>query len=49
VGADGVKSLLPGIVTGIKNIPHATGDAAYRCILPTDLMLADNPFFDTQT
>jgi salicylate hydroxylase len=40
VGADGVKSTLREAVTGLDNLTP-TGDAAYRAVLPTDLMLED--------
>ncbi|THH15909.1 hypothetical protein EW146_g4651 [Bondarzewia mesenterica] len=41
VGADGVKSMLQAVVTGKSSAPRATGDAAYRAIIPTDVMLKD--------
>ena len=41
VGADGVKSKLQKVVTGLDDQPTPTGDAAYRAIVPTDLMLQD--------
>ena len=50
VGADGVKSMLQAAVTGKSSAPRATGDAAYRAIIPTDVMLRDpelRPFVET--
>ena len=41
VGADGVKSRLQKVVTGLDDQPTPTGDAAYRAIVPTDLMAQD--------
>ena len=41
VGADGVKSLIQEIVLGHANPAEATGDAAYRAIIPTELLLDD--------
>jgi salicylate hydroxylase len=41
VGADGVKSTLQKAVTGLDDKPTPTGDAAYRAIVHTDLMLKD--------
>lgn len=41
VGADGVKSKLQKVVTGLDDQPTPTGDAAYRAIVPTDLMVQD--------
>lgn len=41
VGADGVKSVLQKVVTGLDDQPTPTGDAAYRAIVPTDLMIQD--------
>ncbi|KAI0032304.1 FAD/NAD-P-binding domain-containing protein [Vararia minispora EC-137] len=41
VGADGVKSRLQAVVTGKESSPEPTGDAAYRAIIPADVMLAD--------
>lgn len=49
VGADGVKSLVQKVVLGKENPALATGDAAYRAIIPTSVMLADpdlEPFVD---
>lgn len=39
VGADGVKSRVQAVVTGKQSDPEPTGDAAYRAIVPTELML----------
>ncbi|KAI8976310.1 FAD/NAD-P-binding domain-containing protein [Trametes punicea] len=50
VGADGVKSLVQQVVLGHTNPAEPTGDAAYRAIIPTDLLLKDpdlKPFVDT--
>jgi 2-polyprenyl-6-methoxyphenol hydroxylase-like FAD-dependent oxidoreductase len=50
VGADGVKSTMQKAVTGLDDKPTPTGDAAYRVIVHTDLMLADpelRPFVET--
>ncbi|EJD02574.1 FAD/NAD-binding domain-containing protein [Fomitiporia mediterranea MF3/22] len=41
VGADGVKSMVREIVLGEPTAATATGDAAYRAIIPTEKMLAD--------
>jgi len=41
VGADGVKSTLQKTVTGLDDRPMPTGDAAYRAVVCTDLMLQD--------
>jgi len=41
VGADGVKSTLQKAVTGLDDRPTPTGDAAYRAVVCTDLMLED--------
>ena len=41
IGADGVKSIVQKAVTGLDDAPIPTGDAAYRAIIPTDLMLQD--------
>jgi salicylate hydroxylase len=41
IGADGVKSRIQGVVTGRESAPQPTGDAAYRAVIPTDIMLAD--------
>ena len=50
VGADGVKSTLQKAVTGLDDRPTPTGDAAYRAVVCTDLMLEDpelRPFVET--
>lgn len=52
IGADGVKSVVRGIVTGHPGHDPAepTGDAAYRAIVPTELLLKDpelKPFVET--
>jgi len=41
VAADGVKSSLQKAVTGLEDAPTPTGDAAYRAVIPTDLMFED--------
>jgi salicylate hydroxylase len=41
IGADGVKSIVQKAVTGLDDAPTPTGDAAYRAIVHTDLMLQD--------
>ena len=41
VAADGVKSTLQKVVTGLDDKPTPTGDAAYRAVIPTDFMLED--------
>ncbi|KAL4247676.1 FAD/NAD(P)-binding domain superfamily protein [Abortiporus biennis] len=41
IGADGVKSFLQQAVLGRTNPARATGDAAYRAIIPTDFMHED--------
>ena len=41
IGADGVKSRLQKVVTGLDDAPIPTGDAAYRAIISTDSMLQD--------
>jgi salicylate hydroxylase len=50
VAADGVKSALQRVVTGLDDRPTPTGDAAYRAVVSTDLMLRDpelRPFVET--
>ncbi|KAH9979482.1 hypothetical protein BGW80DRAFT_1164422 [Lactifluus volemus] len=50
VGADGIKSTLQKAVTGLDDTPIPTGDAAYRAVVPADLMLKDpelRPFVET--
>lgn len=49
IGADGVKSLVQQVVLGRMNPAQPTGDAAYRAIIPTSVMLADpdlRPFIE---
>ncbi len=41
VGADGVKSLIQEVVLGHTNPAEATGDAAYRAVIPSHLLLDD--------
>ena len=41
IGADGVKSIVQTAVLGKTNEARATGDAAYRAIVPTSVMLND--------
>ncbi|KIJ60015.1 hypothetical protein HYDPIDRAFT_32595 [Hydnomerulius pinastri MD-312] len=41
IGADGVKSLTREYVVGGLDKPTPTGDAAYRAIIPTELLLKD--------
>lgn len=50
IGADGVKSYVQQVVLGYVNPAQATGDAAYRAIIPTSVLEADpelKPFVDT--
>lgn len=50
IGADGVKSLVQTVVLGRENPAQPTGDAAYRAIIPTSIMLEHpdlKPFVDT--
>ncbi|KAL5512455.1 hypothetical protein ACEPAG_3108 [Sanghuangporus baumii] len=50
VGADGVKSIVRTVVLGRPDKAEPTGDAAYRAIIPTSLMLEDpelKPFVDS--
>ena len=50
VGADGVKSTLRKAVVGSDDRLTPTGNAAYRAVLPTDLILKDpklRPFVET--
>jgi salicylate hydroxylase len=50
VGADGVKSRLREVVTGMPTPATATGDAAYRAIIPAKVLLDDpelRPFIET--
>ena len=49
IGADGVKSCVQQAVLGYVNPAQATGDAAYRAIIPTSVLEADpdlKPFVD---
>ena len=49
IGADGVKSVIQQVVLGRVNPAQPTGDAAYRAIIPTSVMLSDpdlKPFVD---
>ncbi|KZT03048.1 FAD/NAD(P)-binding domain-containing protein [Laetiporus sulphureus 93-53] len=49
IGADGVKSFIQQVVLGRVNPAQATGDAAYRALIPTSLMMEDpdlRPFVD---
>ncbi|KAL4073711.1 hypothetical protein V8B97DRAFT_1865579 [Scleroderma yunnanense] len=41
IGADGVKSISRQYVVGKPDEPTPTGDAAYRAVIPTELLLAD--------
>jgi salicylate hydroxylase len=41
IGADGIHSMLREIVVGHPCPATPTGDAAYRAIIPTDVMLQD--------
>ena len=41
IGADGLKSLAREYVVGGPDKPTPTGDAAYRALIPTELLLAD--------
>lgn len=41
VGADGVKSYIQQVVSGKPYPAEPTGDAAYRAIIPTSLMMQD--------
>jgi salicylate hydroxylase len=41
LGADGVKSMIREVVVGGPDKPLATGDAAFRAIIPTSEMLKD--------
>lgn len=46
IGADGVKSLARQYVIGKPDEPRPTGDAAYRAVIPTELLLADSQLKD---
>lgn len=39
IGADGLKSYIQQVVLGKQNPAEATGDAAYRVLVPTSLMM----------
>lgn len=41
IGADGVRSTIREVVMGGPDKPLPTGDAAYRAIIPTELMQDD--------
>ncbi|KAI6115942.1 hypothetical protein F5141DRAFT_1212544 [Pisolithus sp. B1] len=41
IGADGLKSTTRQFVVGKPDEPRSTGDAAYRAVMPTDILLAD--------
>ena len=41
VGADGLKSYIQEVVLGEPNRADPTGDAAYRALIPTSLMMQD--------
>ncbi|KAG2015096.1 salicylate hydroxylase [Coprinopsis cinerea AmutBmut pab1-1] len=41
IGADGLHSITRDIVVGKKDNPTATGDAAYRAVVPAAALLAD--------
>lgn len=41
IGADGIKSTIREVVTGNKDAPTPTGDAAFRAIVRTEDMLKD--------
>ncbi|KAG2119400.1 hypothetical protein DEU56DRAFT_121276 [Suillus clintonianus] len=42
IGADGVKSITREYVVGGPDKPRATGDAAYRALIPTEKLLEDD-------
>ncbi|KAG2145435.1 uncharacterized protein EDB93DRAFT_1241107 [Suillus bovinus] len=42
IGADGVKSITREYVIGGPDAPKATGDSAYRALIPTELLLQDD-------
>ncbi|KAI6046392.1 hypothetical protein EDC04DRAFT_3006615 [Pisolithus marmoratus] len=42
IGADGLKSITRHYVVGRPDEPTPTGDAAYRAVLPTEMLLADS-------
>lgn len=41
IGADGVKSMLRSVILGAPDAPIATGDAAYRALIPASKLLED--------
>ena len=41
IGADGVKSFIQQVVSGKPNPAESTGNAVYRAIIPTSLMMQD--------
>lgn len=41
IGADGLKSITRQYVVGAPDEPTPTGDAAYRAVIPTEVLLAD--------
>lgn len=41
IGADGVKSMVREVVLGRETKAEATGDAAYRVVIPTEKMMDD--------
>lgn len=46
VGADGIFSKLREVMLGREDAPHLTGDLAYRLLLSTKEMLADDELAD---
>jgi salicylate hydroxylase len=42
IGADGVRSITREYVVGGPDAPRATGDAAYRALIPTEKLLEDD-------
>lgn len=42
IGADGVRSMTREYVVGGPDAPKATGDAAYRALIPTEKLLEDD-------
>lgn len=41
IGADGIKSVVQAAVLGATNEARPTGDAAYRAVVPTKIMMED--------
>ena len=41
IGADGLRSTVRAIVAGREDKPELTGDAAYRALIPVELVLTD--------